>query len=84
MTKRAKTHIYSLDMKLCATVYVRAASKDEALTRAKAFASDTFEFNGETVSGRQFNDPKLPDVSLSPAMTGHGLWDAEPVPELAE
>ena len=30
--------------------------------------------DGVPISGRDYSDPMLPDISLSPGMTIHGLW----------
>lgn len=76
--------LYLIDVRLAGTVYVRADSPEEATQKAERFMKDEpFEFEGLGISGRRFDDPLLPDISLSPAFTGHGVWpDAEA--ELAE
>lgn len=66
--------IYSIDVKLAATAYVRAKDEKEARRMVKNFATNVFEFRGEGISSLEFDDRRLPDVSLSPAMTGHGIW----------
>lgn len=71
--------VYSVDIKLAATVYVRADNAKEARRMASNFSKNCFEFRGEDISSLEFDDPRLPDVSLSPAMTGHGIWPEQQV-----
>ena len=71
--ERESRNVYSVDMKLCATIYVKASNKKEARVLAREFATQWFEFEGEEISGLPLASPHLPDISLSPAMTGHGL-----------
>jgi hypothetical protein len=79
--------IYSIAVTVYATAYVRAASPEEA--KAKAAALENLALEVEDVasevptSGLKLNDPALPEVSLSPAMTVIGP-DKDDVPELAE
>jgi hypothetical protein len=73
--KARKLNLYSADVKIAGTVYVKARSLREATRMARAFAKGaTFHFDGEDISDRSFADPALPDISLSPAFSGHGLW----------
>lgn len=69
-------NLYSFDMKLAATIYVKATSAREAMRQAQGFAGEggCFEFEGGDVSGRTYRDPMLPMISLSPTMTGKGLY----------
>ncbi|CAA2141403.1 hypothetical protein [Hyphomicrobium sp. ghe19] len=68
-------NIYSIDVPIWATVYVKAESEEEAKAKMLAAAKDrSFEFDNDDdpdlpISGKQFDDPDLPEVSLSPAMT---------------
>lgn len=71
--------VYSVDIKMAATVYVRADNAKEARRMATAFSTNCFEFRGEHVSSLEFDDPRLPDASLSPVMTGHGIWPNQQV-----
>ncbi|WP_294533403.1 hypothetical protein [uncultured Rhodoblastus sp.] len=66
------TRLYRADMRLYATVYVRAPNKTAARRVAREFANHVFEFSGDHVSNRDLDDPDLPEISLSPAMTGNG------------
>ena len=70
--------VYSIEVKLCATAYVRAKSAADALRQAVALAGKSpiiLNAEGEVpVSGLPFADEDLPTVSLSPAMTIHGIW----------
>ena len=64
------TSIYSIGVTIAATVYVRAASPEEALRKAKTIENDELIVEGsEIISGLRLDDPNLPDVSISPAMT---------------
>lgn len=67
--------IYSIDLKVAATAYVRANSKEEAIKALKdeigKHGTDIIDFE---TSERKFDDPELPDISLSPAMTVWGPW----------
>lgn len=76
MAKTKPLNLYSFDMKLAATIYVKATSAREAMRQAQGFAGEggCFEFKGEDVSARMMSDPLLPMISLSPAMTGKGLY----------
>ena len=65
--------LYSLDLKVCATVYIRAKTKKEPLEIAKELSNTDLDDVG--VSGLSYEDPNLPDVSLSPAMTILGPWN---------
>jgi hypothetical protein len=73
--------IYRQDVKICATAYIRADSAEEAARIVKEKLSDTGaelpvgEGIEIAVSDRMFNDPRLPDVSLSPAVSFYGAWD---------
>ena len=79
--------LYSIDVKLYATAYIRARSADEALKIARGLKDSSpaiLDHEGDVlVSGARFSDPELPDVSLSPAMTIHGP-DRGARPDLAE
>lgn len=84
-------NLYSIEMKICATAYIKAKSADEAIEIAKSLANlcpDIADHSGDVpISGGALSDPCLPDVSLSPAMTIHGPWGkhveliAENIPE---
>ncbi len=70
--------IYQIDMQLCATAYIRAENAVEARKIAEAMkdsSPDILDSGGDVpISGLAFDDPDLPDGSLSPAMTIHGVW----------
>ncbi len=71
--------LYSIDVRICATAYIKARTKKAALEEARnltdcsLFVKEDFGCEIE-VSENRFDDPSLPDVSLSPAMTCHGVW----------
>lgn len=68
-------NVYSVELLICATAYVKANSKEEAMRKVRKLAgqSPRIEDSGGDVpiSGFQYADPRLPEVSLSPAMTIH-------------
>lgn len=71
----AEQKLYALEVMICATAYVRAEGEDEANVKADVLVKDEcFELAHTTlVSDKQYDDPSLPDASLSPACTGIGL-----------
>lgn len=74
--------LYSVDVKVYATVYVRGETKAQARQRLKAFLQENECLEvaqGGVVTGRPF-DAELPDASMSPAMT---LVGPEPGSDLA-
>lgn len=81
--------LYRIEVKLCATAYIKADSAESAKKAAKNLngawiVTDNSEEEGDVaVCGLPFNHPRLPDTSLSPAMTCYGPWDEETEPEQA-
>lgn len=75
------TSIYRIDVKVWATAYIRADSAEEATEIAKGLKQQGLEVSDAggdiEISGLQYDDPELPDVSLSPAMTCHGPEDGD-------
>lgn len=76
--------LFSVDVKIAATAYVRATSKAEAKRKVRGLKNQGFELPDAhsrfedleiPISGRDFSDPDLPEISLSPAMTCHGQWN---------
>lgn len=68
------TKLYQIEVTLAATLYVKADSEQAALEIANATAPNAHievEDAGSEVpiSGAMFDDPELPEISLSPAMT---------------
>ncbi len=65
--------IYSIGLTVYATAYIRASTPEEAQDIARDLRDTSLEVadaGGETpICGLKFDDPRLPDVSLSPAMT---------------
>lgn len=72
-------NLYSIDIKVVATAYIKADSEEEALEKVKGLHLDGIEVSGDIISERQFDDPDLPEISLSPAMTLY-----EPIDDHAE
>jgi hypothetical protein len=73
-------NLYSVDVKICATAYVKANSPEEALKKVvEQYGGQPGALvevgESDDVSGRRFDDPELPDISLSPAMTAYGPWE---------
>lgn len=70
--------VYSIDLKIYATAYIRAKSPEAARKRAKqlqglaALELPPGDYGALPVSGLTYDNPRLPDVSLSPAMSIHG------------
>ena len=66
--------IYSCELMVAATLYIRAESLEEAEKIASTMggqwlSSDPRDPSDIPVSGLRFDDPDLPPISLSPAMT---------------
>lgn len=72
--------IYSVDVKVYATAYIKADNEDEALEIARTLRMDVWELpNGSIsedveVTGENFSDD-MPEISISPIMTCHGPDD---------
>lgn len=66
-------NLYQVELKIFATAYIKASSEDEAIAAAKELQGQSpaiADSEGDIpISGLAFNDPELPDVSISPAMT---------------
>lgn len=66
-------NLYSFDIRLVATVYVKAKNRNEALRKARALHLGSIEIGSAVgdvpISELKFDDPNLPEISLSPAMT---------------
>lgn len=80
-------NVYSIDVKIVATAYIKAASEEDAM---RIFNENLKDGGGELptsdgsdsdcsidVSGRSCDDPELPDWSLSPAITLDGAHGDE-------
>lgn len=82
------TKVYSIDVQIWATAYIKADSAEAALAIARDLKDDDIVLDegligaSLEVSGKRLDDPELPDVSLSPAMTIQGP-DKNATPELA-
>lgn len=64
--------VFRLDVQIAATAYIRAANAEDAAKRAAEELTDTDLMvmeDDDMISGKQCDDPDLPNVSLSPAMT---------------
>jgi hypothetical protein len=76
-------NVYSIDVMIAATAYIKADSPEEAMAKVAAHLVNQemvvaqYADGTGIISGRRFSDPALPDVSLSPAMTIHGPWEGQ-------
>jgi len=66
--------LYSIEVPICATAYIEADNPEEARKKAERLKGACLvlqDAGGSTVpiSGLRFDDPDLPKISLSPAMT---------------
>lgn len=81
-------NVFSIQVPIHATLYVRAETESAALHLARQACLDaaleisTRSTGDIEISGLQYADPDLPDVSFSPAMTVGEVPDQ--VPELVE
>ena len=67
-------NLYRVDVMICGTAYIKASSREVA--QVILDSHHVYE-TGPLISEKQFNDPKLPEFSLSPAMTLYGKFSAE-------
>jgi hypothetical protein len=70
--------LYRQDVRICGTVYIKAKSRAEAISKVKALAGKGIDTENNAgadipVSAARCNDPGLPEISLSPAMTFKGI-----------
>ncbi|RUU76133.1 hypothetical protein [Mesorhizobium sp. M7A.F.Ca.MR.362.00.0.0] len=68
------TSIYRVDVMICGTAYIKASSREVAQL---ILDDHKIEETGPLISEHRFDDPKLPEFSLSPAMTLYGRFSAE-------
>lgn len=65
-------NVYSMDIRIVGTAYVKAENEREARRKVRELRLSGLEVGGdEMISGRPYDHPDLPEVSLSPAMTIH-------------
>jgi hypothetical protein len=84
-------NVYSIDIKICATAYIKAETEEQAMEIAKReFVEnsgmelpDNLDWLEMPITGMDYDSPDLPAVSLSPAMTFHGLFDETTTPDIA-
>lgn len=82
-------NLYAIEIKVCATAYVKAKSAAEARDIARErFAPDQgglhVHADADIISGLDYDDPDLPDISVSPEMTFHGMWSERETVDLVE
>lgn len=73
--------IYTVPIRVYATLYVRADDADAAYLASRAIRDEPIIVSGDLISDLRYDDPSLPDVSLSPAMTV-GDPDPESIEEI--
>lgn len=71
--------VFSCDIRIAATVYVKAKTLKQAKEMVAAMYGDAMRIpNGKyedvVISGTRYDDPKLPEISLSPCFTVHNAW----------
>jgi hypothetical protein len=72
------TNLYKIDLKVCATAYIKAASTGDAMEKVRHLTRRSIVTNGGDgdvlISDLEYDHPGLPEISVSPAMTIHGVW----------
>ena len=77
-----KMKLYSVDVQIFGTLYIKTTNQARARRLAQQVIENrrilelreqNVEGCGVPISGRKFEDPELPRISLSPAMTLHKL-----------
>ena len=71
--------VYGIDIKLVATLNVKAKNRAKAIAKALNFLENTnFVFSADFISEVPFDHHSLPDVSLAETMTQHGFCEDPP------
>lgn len=73
-------NLYSIEVRVYATVYVVAEDEDDAFAKVATLYGDSVELAEDLhaelpIYGGDFDSPDLPEISLSPAMTISGVDD---------
>jgi len=78
---RAKLKLYHCDLKVAATIYMKAYTKKEATRLMDEFIQDggVLEVEGPEVFGESYHHPRMPVVSIAPALTIHGRFPGSKV-----
>jgi len=83
------SNLYSIDVKVWATAYIKADSEAEAQAIADTMKdwtlqlSDDLTYAGDVmIFGGDFDGPNMPDLSLSPVMTIAGPEEGMEVEEV--
>ena len=82
-------NLYSVEIQLCATAYIKAKSPEEAFYMAQGLGKLDLELAEDhcaevPISGQHYDDEDLPPISLSPCMTIYGPWPGSTTADLAE
>jgi hypothetical protein len=80
--KGSKMKIFSVDVLICATAYIKADTEEEARAKLAALKGDGMDLSTDShpdfdlaicgISCEQMGNDDVADVTLSPAMTLHG------------
>jgi hypothetical protein len=78
--------VYSIGVIIHATMYIKAENPEEAYAKARDMRDTVLELaeddtTSPPISGKKYDDPDLPEISLSPAMT---VADPEPMEFMEE
>ena len=76
--------VYMIELKLAATAYVRAKSKEEAIVALQDEIGKGCDYSEVEVSDAPLDSLDLPDISLSPVMTVIGPYESWDDMELAD
>ncbi|MFA1624624.1 hypothetical protein ACDY96_17900 [Rhizobium mongolense] len=68
--------IYTADLKVCATVYIRAKSIEEAQVVLSSLEDTPLYVSGEMIGETQFTDD-FPEIEIAESMTIHGQFDGD-------
>lgn len=76
------TNVYSIEINIVATAYIKAETPEAALVVAEALKGGFLELDeqedaGYPITGRDYGHPDLPPLSFSPAMTIMSLADED-------
>lgn len=70
-------NVYSIDIRVAATAYVKADTEADALRKVATIHGDCLNVHNPVeseveISSAMLDDPELPEVSISPVMTVWG------------
>lgn len=69
--------LFQVEAMIAATLYIKADTLEDALAKAAALKGQSVEAEDAggdvAISGLQYEDPDLPEISFSPSMTIHDV-----------